>query len=116
METKFKHTPEQARALWAKSLRSGLFGTMESLAVAALLYCVHEDGLGWGSFRLHFADMENQPWVVAWLGLSNHYGGYPNDDGWSIGAADDHGIPHDEIADIIESNPTGLFIPQEATP
>ncbi len=50
------------------------------------------------------------PEIVKWLGLDDDCGRYTNDrNGYSLSRRNDHGASFEEIADIIESEPEGLF-------
>ena len=51
--------------------------------------------------------------VIKWLGLKSTIGSYPKGNGRyeSLAAQNDSGVTFNEIADVIESEPEGLFLP-----
>lgn len=137
--TQFKHTPEQARALWVEGLRSGEYNQAEGvlcalddedriahccLGVACEVYQIHEgdplyidedkeNGIEVRSYDGATLTLPEE--VKDWLGLANEEGKYGqgNESGYSpqpsLAADNDKGIPFDRIADIIEDEPDGLF-------
>jgi hypothetical protein len=123
MGNEFKNTPEQARKLWVEALRSGRYvqgkHNLRSddgyccLGVACDLYASIERGLlverndvtGAYEYDCRGGFMPDR--VKDWLGLQNDSGTYS---GGKLSLANDNGVPFAEIADIIESNPPGLFV------
>lgn len=119
--------------LWVEALRSGKYpqSTLwlhnESgyccLGVACAVYqeivgdldVQYDDLLDHDEFVVHYdEEPEFLPTKVQnWLGLNSNNGGYRRTD-WglaetSLTQLNDGGAPFDEIADIIESRPPGLF-------
>lgn len=105
----FKHTPEEARKLWVEALRSGKYddSLMGCFGVASLMFSFHERGV---PDTVGFEDNPDHSEVAHWLGLSNEWGGYEGDDGFSLKGCDAHYFPLDAIAHTIESSPPGLFV------
>ena len=112
---------KEAAALWVKELRSGAWEQGRyalkvgdaycCLGVACELYQRVVGGLAinvvngitWYDWR-----RTTLPEVVQeWLGLATVGGDYDNQ---GLAEANDHGKTFQQIADIIESRPTGLFV------
>lgn len=119
--------------LWIEKLRSGEFeqgqrrlrNTDDSyccLGVACELYFTeHPDTAEWrvGSEDVIFivkgaptaSAALPQP-VVEWLGMTNSWGSFTNEDGntMDLTVMNDSGATFTDIADVIESEPKGLFV------
>lgn len=114
---------------WVAALRSGEFeqgakyfakdGKYCCLGVACMIYQREVGGLDIGfnkeSGALIFDDLEKfiPHKVRAWIGLRSETGAYRFDKGFlehtALTERNDRGTPFAEIADIIESEPEGLF-------
>ena len=119
---------ENARA-WVAALRSGEYeqgkgalhptkNTYCCLGVACELYRQAKGGK-WQPDGDGFTFQDNTkvlpPRVRVWLGLSFSTGSYPMGIVFeSLAAQNDGGSTFSEIADVIESEPAGLFSEQEA--
>lgn len=123
----FKLTPTEAQQKWVEALRSGEYQQVTRglcvlgddgqpsgyccLGVACELYQQYEGGLDIaddGVRRLY----DNRPAftprrVQEWLGLAESFAGYR---GGGLIRQNDCGASFAEIADIIESRPSGLFV------
>lgn len=126
MTNKFKHTPEEARKLWVDALRSGEYaqttGSLRRedgfccLGIACDVFRTHEADAWWhttsiGAFVCRGISEAGYTHHVVkdWLGMETSAGVYG--DGMSrLSADNDNGKTFLEIADIIESNPPGLFM------
>lgn len=113
----------EARAAWVAALRSGEYkqgkGTLRDgdryccLGVACDLYRKHGGGPDWGNPKFgryeyylgYEASLPSK--VLDWLGLSCHVGSYRSN---SLVELNDNGQNFEEIANLIESEPEGLFI------
>lgn len=119
---------------WVAALRSGKFKQGKGSLGDCGLYCclgvacelaiengvninVKDEG-GRKSYDGAWATVPES--VEKWLGLNEDTGGYEGEDGYeTLTEQNDGGMSFQEIADIIESEPEGLFIqsqPQNPTP
>lgn len=125
MPSEFKHTPEQARALWVAALRSGEYQQGREylkkldcgvphlccLGVACELFCEHETNIERKAMKLTCFGSCTQvlPTVVMkWLAIRDNMGAFESTS--LIDLNDGLGKNFAEIADIIESAPPGLFV------
>jgi hypothetical protein len=122
---------DNARA-WVAALRSGEFSqgsgrlrwtggagtapddSMCCLGVACEVFRRHTGNGEWdanGIFRLDGVAVKSHPpgAVVKWLGLTTDTG-YARADGTPLTDLNDDGVPFEEIADRIESEPVGMFV------
>ncbi len=121
--------PEKKRTMndnarkWVKALRSGRYrqgkkvlcryGYYCCLGVACLVYLEDNPGaletkkVGNGVVEFDSEDIGLPQVVRKWLGLSSVNGAF---DGNCLTNLNDDGISFSELADIIESEPNGLFI------
>lgn len=129
----FKLTPTEAQQKWVEALRSGeyqqcrtqlcLLGADEKpsgyccLGVACELYRQYEGGLRVvdqvdGGYRRYDNNSAMLPEKVRrWLGLQTDNGFFGvSPDGVTLAGKNDAGASFAEIADIIESRPSGLFV------
>lgn len=113
----------EARKLWVEALRSGEYEQGKEslrdgdkyccLGVACDLYAKHEGGQGWGEVTdsgWEFGYGHTcylAPVVCDWLGLASLEGLIPGDK--SLVSLNDGGAGFKKIADVIESEPLGLF-------
>lgn len=127
---KFKLKPEEARAKWVESLRSGEYrqgthslrdnvGGFCCLGVACDLFR-KEEGVGeWDEDRNFYTGSERVHGVLPclvrdWLGLREEMGHYGQaGSGTALYIDNDRGKSFAEIADIIESAPEGLLAEAE---
>ena len=111
---------QEARKIWIDALRSGDYEQTRNnlqdengfccLGVACLLAEKHagihlqrdEEGFIKGK------TLKEQRPVAGWLGLNGFIGGYADGNGW-LASDNDGGMSFEELADIIESEPEGLF-------
>jgi hypothetical protein len=126
---------KEAREIWIKALRSGVFKQGQSylsrktssgdvlnccLGVACELYLIHEPDGGLeksidengidGTFITYDLMPGSLPDKVKnWLGLADRAGVYNQGD-CALTADNDDGKSFEDIADIIESEPEGLFV------
>lgn len=113
----------EARKLWVEALRSGEYEQTDGalryedkfccLGVACDLYRKHGGGPEWGPNDVYDAKVDYLPKsVMDWLGVSHDSGVFgEGDDMDSLGDLNDAGTGFEVIAEIIESEPEGLFIP-----
>lgn len=121
---KFKHTPEEARDLWVKALRSGKYRQVAKrlanvnngrccLGVACDVYCEAEgrsykpfqyvDQEGMCRFRGRKTEKYVLPDVVVkWLGVKDENPETRN--GATLAGLNDHDVSFLEIAEIIEND------------
>jgi hypothetical protein len=136
MESRFKHTPEQARKLLDTALRSGEYkqckgalrikDTFCCLGVAEELFRIHEGQGEWITpereevcyeFAINGVGRTGtlNPDVQDWLGFSNQTGAWGLENSShgpetnSLARLNDHGKTFIGIADTIKSNPPGLL-------
>lgn len=104
------------RRKWVEALRSGKYQQAKSYLVRDGGYCclgVLANIAGVSDERMGGeAALRELPEVLAFVGLRDIAGRY--DDDRALAAENDRGRPFDDIADIIESEPPGLFI--DSTP
>ena len=119
-------TPKQARRLWVEALRSGEYeqGTKYlrrgdsfcCLGVACQLYATHVGDVQWTDsggdiYMFDGSNISLSERVAAWLGLRSTEGGYGIDIGRDcLTRHNDDRDSFYAIADLIESNPPGLFV------
>lgn len=121
--------PENAQK-WVAALRSGNYqqarNTLRSLkgycclGVACEVYRIEHPGVDWQAMEVGTVfSFESYTRVLPdsvrdWLGLATHVGRYSEDtdstEDIDLTAANDSGLSFAAIADIIESNPPGLFV------
>lgn len=115
-------TKKEARAAWVAALRSGTYEQTSSALEKNNKFCclgvackVAEQ---YGDIKLdytthgfiHGHNLRDQPRVQEWLGLSNENGQYKSKHyDQYLTELNDAGRSFKEIADIIESEPEGLF-------
>jgi hypothetical protein len=114
---------EEARKLWVSALRSGDFNQCEGVLQSGNSYCclgvacvvAEKNGVSinrkGGSINRKGGSIKGghlgiQPDVQKWMGLKDDCGGHQ---GGYLSGINDEGATFAEIADLIESNPKGLF-------
>lgn len=112
-------SPEEARALWVRALRSGKFKQGEGqlaagdkrccLGVAADLAVEHGVIKGYNHGYGTLNDGPDVQPVQDWLGLLYGSGAYGGCGNAGLALSNDNGATFAEIADIIEAEPEGLF-------
>lgn len=128
--SKFKLKPAEARKLWVEALRSGKYQQGREvlrrfdgfdhqfccLGVACDLFAAHEGALSWSLTDSFDGQTQILPVAVRnWLGLRDRNGSYGDDDHHAaLDAHNDSGWSFESIADIIESEPDGLFATEAA--
>jgi hypothetical protein len=113
---------KQNRKLWIEALRSGKYQQTKSQLTDRMGHCcLGVACIVAGKTNREIEDdnnLDNFPEVMDFFGLrypEGEYGGYPEVDGSSLVCHnDDDDNTFDEIANIIESEPPGLFIESEA--
>lgn len=124
----------EARAAWVEALRSGVYkqgknylhegDTYCCLGVACELYRLHESGPDWADENAdddleetsYMGEAEILPLrVMDWLGLGDECGCHvvSKVQGRSLSGLNDQGNTFEEIADVIEAAPDGLFTTKE---
>lgn len=119
-------TPQEARKAWVQALRSGEYKQGNGYLHYGDTYCclgvacdlAVKDGVEMdvdadddeGAVAYDGAAVIPPSKAQSWLGLSDPYGRYMRDDKIHyLTSLNDAGTPFAEIADLIESNPEGLF-------
>ena len=124
MTTQPPLTTAEARRLWVEALRSGEYKQGDGrlkydnklcvLGIACDLYAKNTGQGRWedDSFYVSSDDYGYEGCVPSevmdWLGLRDEDGG--TYDGEALYELNDDGVSFPELADIIESNPPGLFV------
>lgn len=119
----------QNAKLWVEALRSGKYRQVKGRLKTVDGYCclgvacevaikagVPVSVGTFGLFPAFDGETARLPRAVRdWLGLRDDYGTH-GDDVTSLTHENDHGKTFLEIADIIESEPEGLFLPEPSNP
>ena len=114
---------KEAAALWVEALRSGKWQQGQLKLRVGDAYCclgvacaVYQQVVGGLAIRVHVAGIISYnnrrtilpPVVQEWLGLSTDEGAY--EQAGTLSLDNDRGKTFQEIADIIEARPAGLFV------